>query len=158
MQPVTTFAYFTSPQDWVIIGIIVLVLFGGTKIPSLPVASGKASVSSRSRSTATIPARSGCAEVRSGQRRQVSRRFPLHIIVNIMTGFLILLSIALIAIVTMQTSKSEGFGGGVQNTPGGSFRGKAGYEEMLSNYTRIIAGCWFASAFLLAILHRFTQG
>ncbi len=31
----TTFAYFTSPQDWLIVGLIVLVLFGGTKIPQL---------------------------------------------------------------------------------------------------------------------------
>ena len=30
-----TFAYFTSAQDWLIIGAIVLVLFGGTKIPQL---------------------------------------------------------------------------------------------------------------------------
>ena len=30
-----TFAYFTSPQDWLIVGLIVLVLFGGTKIPQL---------------------------------------------------------------------------------------------------------------------------
>ena len=30
-----TFAYFTSPQDWAIVGLIVLVLFGGTKIPQL---------------------------------------------------------------------------------------------------------------------------
>ena len=29
----TTFAYFTSTQDWLIIGVIVLVLFGSTKIP-----------------------------------------------------------------------------------------------------------------------------
>lgn len=31
----STFAYFTSPQDWLIVGLIVLVLFGGTKIPQL---------------------------------------------------------------------------------------------------------------------------
>jgi sec-independent protein translocase protein TatA len=31
----TTFAYFTSPQDWLILGLIILVLFGGTKIPQL---------------------------------------------------------------------------------------------------------------------------
>ena len=30
-----TFAYFSSPQDWLIVGLIVLVLFGGTKIPQL---------------------------------------------------------------------------------------------------------------------------
>jgi sec-independent protein translocase protein TatA len=29
----TTFAYFTSTQDWLIVGVIVLVLFGSTKIP-----------------------------------------------------------------------------------------------------------------------------
>jgi sec-independent protein translocase protein TatA len=31
----TTFAYFNGPQDWLIIGLIVLVLFGGAKIPQL---------------------------------------------------------------------------------------------------------------------------
>ena len=30
-----TFAYFGSTQDWIIIGVIVLVLFGGAKIPQL---------------------------------------------------------------------------------------------------------------------------
>jgi sec-independent protein translocase protein TatA len=30
-----TFAYFGSTQDWLIIGGIVLVLFGGSKIPQL---------------------------------------------------------------------------------------------------------------------------
>lgn len=66
---------------------------------------------------------------------------------------LVLLSVGLIASVVMQTPKSEGFGGGVANTPGGTFRGKAGYDEMLSNYTRMIAIGWFAVAFVLAILH-----
>jgi protein translocase SecG subunit len=77
----------------------------------------------------------------------------LQIVVNILTGFLVLLSFFLITVVVMQTPKSEGFGGGVQNTPGGSFRGKAGYDEMLSNYTRMIAIGWFISAFLLAVFH-----
>lgn len=31
----TTFAYFTSYTDWLIVGGIVLVLFGGSKIPQL---------------------------------------------------------------------------------------------------------------------------
>lgn len=34
MVPVT-FAYFTGVQDWMWVGLIVLVLFGGTKIPQL---------------------------------------------------------------------------------------------------------------------------
>lgn len=28
-----TFAYWTSPQDWLIVGLVVMVLFGGAKIP-----------------------------------------------------------------------------------------------------------------------------
>ncbi len=35
MSTLTTLAYFTSPQDWMWIGLIVLVLFGGAKIPQL---------------------------------------------------------------------------------------------------------------------------
>jgi preprotein translocase subunit SecG len=77
--------------------------------------------------------------------------------VSFFLGFLnvvlVVLSLGLIASVVMQTPKSEGFGGGVANTPGGTFRGKAGYDEMLSNYTRIIAISWGGCAFLLAILH-----
>lgn len=79
----------------------------------------------------------------------------MHIINGILTGFLILFSLCLIAVVMMQTPKSEGFGGGVQNTPGGSFRGKAGYDEMLSGYTRILAIGWFVCAFLLALLSQY---
>lgn len=69
-----------------------------------------------------------------------------------LTVILVLLSAVLIAVVTIQTPKSEGFGGGVQNTPGGTFRGKAGYDEMLSGYTRIIAIAWFVTAFVVAVL------
>ena len=47
--------------------------------------------------------------------------------------------------------------GGATNTPGGNFRGKAGMDEMLSNYTRIVAICWLASAFILAFLNRFAS-
>jgi len=32
---ITTLAYFGGTQEWLIIGVIVLVLFGGTKIPQL---------------------------------------------------------------------------------------------------------------------------
>ncbi|MDX1931139.1 MAG: preprotein translocase subunit SecG [Capsulimonadales bacterium] len=76
----------------------------------------------------------------------------MAILSGILTGLLFLLSIALIAVVMMQTPKSEGFTGGVSNAQGGSFRGKAGFDEMLSQYTRYIAIGWFASAFVLAVL------
>jgi preprotein translocase subunit SecG len=78
----------------------------------------------------------------------------VSIVNGILTAVLVLLSLLLIATVVMQTPKSEGFGGGVANTPGGTFRGKAGYDEMLSNYTRMIAMGWFVVAFILAILNQ----
>jgi preprotein translocase subunit SecG len=71
---------------------------------------------------------------------------------TILTVLLVLFSIALIAVVLLQTPKSEGFTGGVTNVTGGGFRGKAGFDETLSNYTRFIAIGWFATAFVLAIV------
>ena len=77
----------------------------------------------------------------------------MSIVVSILTGLLVLLSVGLIAVVVMQTPKSEGFTGGVQNAPSSNFRGKAGYDDMLSGYTRMIGIGWFATAFVLAILN-----
>lgn len=77
----------------------------------------------------------------------------MQIVISILMGLLVLLSLGLIVVVMMQTPKSEGFGGGVQNTPSSSFRGKAGYDEMLSGYTRMIAVAWFFIAFLLFVLN-----
>ena len=79
------------------------------------------------------------------------------ILVSALTVVLILLSLLLILIVCMQTPKNDGFGGGVTNTPGGQFRGKAGYDEQLSNYTRVIAIAWISTAFLIGILENTTK-
>ena len=78
----------------------------------------------------------------------------MPIVMNLLTALLILFSFGLITVVTMQTPKSEGFGS-VTNTPSSNFRGKAGYDDMLSGYTRIIAIGWFLTAFLLAILNEY---
>jgi protein translocase SecG subunit len=77
----------------------------------------------------------------------------MNIVIGILTVFLLLLSVGLILIVTAQTPKNEGFGGGVANTPSSNFRGKAGYDEMLSLYTRNIVIGWMGTALLLYILH-----
>ncbi len=81
----------------------------------------------------------------------------MPIVMNMLTALLILLSFGLITVVTMQTPKSEGFGGGVANTPSSNFRGKAGYDDVLSGYTRIIAIGWFLTAFFLAILNEYAS-
>lgn len=78
----------------------------------------------------------------------------MSIVVILLTVVLFLLSVLLIFLVTAQTPKNEGFGGGVTNTPGGNFRGKAGYDEVLSNYTRTVAIAWIATAFLVGVLQR----
>jgi protein translocase SecG subunit len=74
------------------------------------------------------------------------------IFANILTGLLMLLSVGLITVVMLQTPKSDGFAGGVTNATGGGFRGKAGNDEILSNYTRIIAIGWFVTAFALGVV------
>lgn len=79
----------------------------------------------------------------------------MSVLIVILTVVLLLLSIGLIGLVTAQTPKSEGLGGGVANTPSGNFRGKAGFDEMLSTYTRNIAITWFATAFIIYLLSEF---
>jgi protein translocase SecG subunit len=74
------------------------------------------------------------------------------ILTNILTVLLVILGIGVILLVTLQTPKNEGFGG-VTNPTGGGFRGKAGLDEMLSTYTRIVGITWFVIAFVLAVIH-----
>ncbi len=80
----------------------------------------------------------------------------MQIFSGILTVLLLLLSVTLITVVVMQTPKSEGFGGAT-SAPGSNFRGKAGYDEMLSGYTRIIAIGWFVNAFVLAVINELSQ-
>jgi protein translocase SecG subunit len=77
----------------------------------------------------------------------------VQIFINIFTGIVVLISAILIILVMLQTPRNEGFSGGSSSTSGGNFRGKAGMDEVLSNYTRTIAFGWFASAFILAVLN-----
>jgi len=81
----------------------------------------------------------------------------VYIFSGILTGLMVLFSIGLIVVVMLQTPKSDGFSGGVTNAQGGGFRGKAGYDEMLSGYTRIIGIAWFITAFLLAVVSEFSR-
>lgn len=78
----------------------------------------------------------------------------MAILATILTVVLFLLSISLILIVVVQNPKSEGFGSGVQNTPGGTFRGKAGFDEIMSNYTRSIAIAWIVTAFIVGAINK----
>ena len=78
----------------------------------------------------------------------------MNTIITILTVLLVLLSVGLVTVVTMQTPKSEGFGS-VTNTPSSNFRGKAGYDDMLAGYTRMIGIGWFLTAFILALLNEF---
>ncbi len=80
----------------------------------------------------------------------------MPIFINIFTGIVVFISALLIALVMLQTPKNEGFTGAT-SVAGGNFRGKAGMDEILSNYTRIVAFGWFASAFILAILNEFVK-
>ncbi|MBC8139966.1 MAG: preprotein translocase subunit SecG [Armatimonadetes bacterium] len=79
----------------------------------------------------------------------------MPIIINIFTGIVVLISIVLVVLVMLQTPRNEGIGG--VTSVGGNFRGKAGMDEILSNYTRTVAFGWFASAFILAVLNEVSK-
>jgi protein translocase SecG subunit len=81
----------------------------------------------------------------------------VQILISILTVVSCLLGALLVFVVVIQTPKSEGFTGGVANVQGGGFRGKTGYEEILSNYTRIVAVAWFATTFLVAVLSEISK-
>lgn len=81
----------------------------------------------------------------------------MQILSNILIFFLVLLGIVLIGLVMMQTPKNEGFAAGVTDNTGGGFRGKAGFDDVLSSYTRFVAIGWFALAFLLAVISEMTN-
>ena len=76
----------------------------------------------------------------------------MQILVNILIFFVVVLGIALIGLVMAQTPKNEGFAGGVTDNSGGGFRGKAGFDDILSHYTKLVAIGWFVLAFVLAVL------
>lgn len=76
----------------------------------------------------------------------------MQILISVLTGLSCLLGALLIFVVVIQTPKTDGFTGGVSNAQGGGFRGKAGQDEILSSYTRIVAIGWFATTFIVAVL------
>ena len=63
-----------------------------------------------------------------------------------------LTSIALVAIVTSQTTKNEGLTGSIggQMTP--SFKGKPGMEEQVRTWTVYVSALWFVLCFLIALV------
>lgn len=63
-----------------------------------------------------------------------------------------LVSIVLVAIVTAQTTKSEGLTGSIggQMTP--SFKGKPGMEEQVRTWTVWLSAAWFVLCFAVAFI------
>ena len=71
----------------------------------------------------------------------------LRIILSVLHG---IVSITLIALVVMQTSKSEGLGV-VGGSSGPSLRGRAGVDEQLATYTKYAAVAFMVLSALLYI-------
>lgn len=75
----------------------------------------------------------------------------MGIVKDILWGLQVVVSIALICVVTAQTTKSEGLTGtiGGQMTP--SFKGKPGMEEKMRSWTIYISVAWFAVSIATAL-------
>ena len=69
-----------------------------------------------------------------------------------------IISIALVFIVAMQTTKNEGLTGNIggQMTP--SFKGKPGMEEQIRSWTIYVSVAWFVLAILIAIVFAQAHG
>ena len=63
-----------------------------------------------------------------------------------------LVSVALIAIVSSQTSKNEGLTGNIGGPTTSNFKGKPGWEETLATTTRNLGIAWFAMSILVGIV------
>ena len=65
-----------------------------------------------------------------------------------------LISIGLIVIVAIQTSKNEGLTGTIGGNVSANFKGKPGYEERLQSYTQMLGIGWFVVSILVGIAFR----
>jgi protein translocase SecG subunit len=63
----------------------------------------------------------------------------------------VVLAIALIFIVDIQTTKNEGLGGTIGGTVQSSFKGKAGFEERLTDLTKKLGYGFFIVSILVAL-------
>jgi protein translocase SecG subunit len=63
----------------------------------------------------------------------------------------VLLAIALIFIIDIQTPKNEGLGGSIGGRAQTSFKGKAGFEDRLNQLTRNLGIGFFVVSILVAI-------
>ncbi len=65
-----------------------------------------------------------------------------------------LISIGLVVIVAIQTSKNEGLTGTIGGNVSANFKGKPGYEERLQSYTQMLGIGWFVVSILVGIAFR----
>lgn len=65
----------------------------------------------------------------------------------------IISAVALVALIMMQTPKSDGLHGlGVSDMGGSDYKGKLGKEEILGKYTKYAAVVFFCSSLLVALI------
>jgi protein translocase SecG subunit len=73
--------------------------------------------------------------------------------VLLLLGFIqVLFAVSLIVIIDGQQTKNEGLGGTIGGRVQSSFKGKPGFEERLSEITRMLGVGFFATSLLVAIL------
>ncbi len=65
-----------------------------------------------------------------------------------------LISLGLIFIMAIQTSKNEGLTGTIGGNVTANFKGKPGYEERLQSYTKMLGIGWFVVSILVGIAFR----
>lgn len=75
----------------------------------------------------------------------------LHYMYILLVAAQFVFGVALIAVVTMQESKTDGLTGQIGTTVTSSFKGKAGREERLNLLTRNVAIVFFVLCAIVAV-------
>jgi protein translocase SecG subunit len=76
----------------------------------------------------------------------------VHYVVILLGTIQVAFAVALIFIIDGQQTKNEGLGGTIGGRVQSSFKGKPGFEERLSEMTRMLGIGFFATSLLVAIL------
>ncbi len=75
----------------------------------------------------------------------------MHILFILLCVIQVLLGVAMIFIVAIQQTKSEGLGGTIGGKMSTSFKGKPGFEDRLNEITKYLGIGFFAISILVAV-------
>ncbi|HSV72898.1 MAG TPA: preprotein translocase subunit SecG [Chthonomonadales bacterium] len=72
----------------------------------------------------------------------------MHIVLSV---FQVAVALLLIGIIAIQQSKSEGLGGTIGGKVSSAFKGKPGFDDKLTDWTKMLGGAFIVVSILVAV-------